>query len=525
MIDAARPRLAAIPRRLDFRLPDFTRYAWVSEGARERWEPRIRRITEMLLELEWRTIAEWLRPCALRNIPVDQLETLRASLAPDRIEVETLQPTSLGTTYSSTLEAPAAGVPSAYWSALGRRDDLDLLCEAYRGNDQREVGRLLGYPPCCVEFFEEIWVRHGMVDTTWPMAVATVGRIAPTERHVEIPGPSNCGMQLRWLGVRQVFHLPCSFDCKRSSECADLVANLAARRGYDEELAWLDDMLRWPVEWTALHGIAEIKTPVVKIVTRTDATPDKYVVTYRGDGRVYPDQGAAGLAFPFRAPAAMQITLSRAFRDGLENPIVPVEEPAEFLNTSDYFRDNGFSSRYAMDRSHRPILDLARDVLGAISPSPGDRIRVLDLGCGNGALVRKIAELHPGVVPAGIDLSPDKIARARRWQHQFEDEFRVANLFDAEALDGGEIDITILMLGRLIEVPMATARQFLERLRDRTRHLLVYAYDDYIRQFGPLASMAAQVGIRLLDPEPGKNLSLAEFDLVCGSNEPKGART
>ena len=59
------------------------------------------------------------------------------------------------------------------------------------------------------------------------------------------------------------------------------------------------------------------------------------------------------------------------------------------------------------------------------------------------------------------------------------------------------IDLTILMLGRLIEVPMLTAREFLDRLRSRTRHFLVYAYDDYIQQFGPLSSMAAQVGIRL----------------------------
>jgi len=259
MTGVAPPKLDAIPQRLGFRLPDFTRYSWVSDTARELWEPRIRRVTEMLLELEWRTIAEGIRPCALRSVPTEQLEVLRTSLSPDRIEVEPLQPTSLGTSYSSTLEPPSSGFPSAYWSALGRRNDLDLLCEAYHGNDQREVGRLLGYPPCCVEFFEEVWVLQAMVDTTWPMAVATDGRIVISEQHIEIPKPSSCGMQLRWLGVRQVFHLPCSFDCSRSLEFAEQVAAVAAGLEYHDELRWLGEMLRWRAEWTGLHGIAVIK--------------------------------------------------------------------------------------------------------------------------------------------------------------------------------------------------------------------------------------------------------------------------
>jgi len=260
---------------------------------------------------------------------------------------------------------------------------------------------------------------------------------------------------------------------------------------------------------------------VVKVVTRTDATPRKYVVSYQGDREAYPDNGAVGLTFPFQAPAALQVTSSRAFQIGLENPIVPVTEPTEFFKTSQYFQDNGFSSRYAMDRAHQPIVDRVRDLLRTDPSPPQDKLRVLDLGCGNGALVRKVAELHPGVVPAGIDFSPDKITHARQLQPRFESEFQVSNLFDAEAFDpdGGENYLTILMVGRLIEVPMSTARQFLERLQARTRHLLVYAYDDYVRQVGPLSAMAARVGVELLDPDPGSSVSLARVGLISSSNE------
>jgi hypothetical protein len=57
------------------------------------------------------------------------------------------------------------------------------------------------------------------------------------------------------------------------------------------------ELLDWPVEWSALHGIAEIRTPVVKIATRTDPTPERYVVRWMG--KSFPADGARGLMFPY----------------------------------------------------------------------------------------------------------------------------------------------------------------------------------------------------------------------------------
>ena len=51
-------------RRLPFVLPEFTRLAWVSDRAREVWEPRIRRISEAWNEIQWLSVAAGIRPCA-----------------------------------------------------------------------------------------------------------------------------------------------------------------------------------------------------------------------------------------------------------------------------------------------------------------------------------------------------------------------------------------------------------------------------------------------------------------------------
>jgi trans-aconitate methyltransferase len=65
------------------------------------------------------------------------------------------------------------------------------------------------------------------------------------------------------------------------------------------------------------------------------------------------------------------------------------------------------SSRYA--ENARFVSDLGEAVLGLLNPQPGERI--LDLGCGDGALTEKIAAMGAEVV--GVDGSPDMVAAAK----------------------------------------------------------------------------------------------------------------
>ncbi len=56
--------------RLDFTLPDFTRFSWVSEEARRVWEPRLKRISSAWFDVEWLSgprISLTQVPCASRN--------------------------------------------------------------------------------------------------------------------------------------------------------------------------------------------------------------------------------------------------------------------------------------------------------------------------------------------------------------------------------------------------------------------------------------------------------------------------
>ena len=77
---------------------------------------------------------------------------------------------------------------------------------------------------------------------------------------------------------------------------------------------------------------------------------------------------------------------------------------------------------------HHYVTDYGSSVVKLLDPKPGER--VLDLGCGTGRLTREIAD--SGAEVAGIDSSPDMIARARKNYPELRFELADALTFQPE---------------------------------------------------------------------------------------------
>jgi hypothetical protein len=485
--------------RLAHVLPDFTRVSWVSDRARGVWEPRITRIGAAWSHIEWQSVASRIRRCALTSVSSEQLVPRTAEWAGHGLSAVPVAMSGTSPGYASTSITPRVGEPFEYRVAVGALADVAALKKAMDAGDDSTMGGLLGFPDCCIAFFRRTWVEEACVDTTWAMAA----RSAPADdagRRIEIgaDAPFQANILWRWIGPRAVPHLPCSFACGATVDFADRLMTLGREMAYAAEMDWLEEILHWPASWSGLHGIAEIKTPVLKVSTRTDATAHEFVV--RRPGRHLPEEAPAGLVFPFKTPERPGTTHSLAFRKGLEAPIAINEEPPAW-----YTADNGFNSRAAMDEAHRPIVELAVSALGSVGT-------VIDLGCGNGALLRKIAEARPGVVPFGVDTDETKLEHARQLQPAFGANFVAGNMFERIPLDADTLySLVILMPGRLLEVDESSRRQLREWLRGHFQQLLVYGYGDWLTRYEGLAGLASRAGLGIVSLHFSKTAGLARF--------------
>jgi hypothetical protein len=472
--------------RLPFVLPDFTRHSWVGERARIAWEPRIERICQAWADVEWLSVFDGVRRCALLGLSQEGI-----SRAVPKWTARHLSASSL-----SLSELPAH--PGITFVLVGDLADVNRARDAWAAHDDDGLGQLLGYPACCRRFFHQVWVEQRSVDTTWAMAANTA---APEDSVVTLDGvePQLANILWRWIGVRAVPHLPCRFACAATVSFGKQMLDVAARAGYADEAGWIREMLSWPVEWSGLHGIGEIKTPVLKVSARTDATARKYTVRWTGTG--YPDEGATGLRFPYRPPARRLNAPGRGSRRALELSVgqEPTGRQASAQETIGqrpvpertwFYLDNGFSSRQAMDDLHRPIVAAARRILAA---TPGN---VLDLGCGNGALLAKICTAGTSLVPYGVDSRISALTHAAEVLPGFSGNFYKGDLFDCEiwAKDRRYL-LAIVMAGRLLEVEPPAADRLLSRLQEASETVLFYCYPGAGSR--SLGSVAAELGLEL----------------------------
>ena len=473
------------PTALAFRLPDFTRLSWASDLAEGVWKPRFEaaalmvRHVEVLSVQEGRRAAALLR-CTARELPAMVQRLARTGLMAAPVEI-TGTPTGVYTNGTAPYDPRQ---PPSFAVVVGRHTALvSDFAEAWSARDDVHIGQMLGYPKCCTEFFARTW-GSGALDTTWQMTVRTTKD--PEVRVQEVRPMMGTNVLWRYVGLRAVFHLPCSFSCVESSELALVHGELANGHGYAADWRTLSDVLSWPVEWSALHGIAEIKTPILRISTRTDATAEK--LSLRVVGTSLPDEASHGLghayAPPVKAPRRPVV---------LPTPVMrPHADPEHVVRRNESARANGFVTIEAMARSHAPIVQAAHQVVG------GRRGMVLDLGCGDGTLVKTICEIGDDLHPAGVDQRGD-VVRLALVDAPPSSRFTQGDLFDVDFSSYGRLVLTLLMLGRLSERPREVGRDFLARLLASGADLLAYTHDGTGDEFARLCERHGLEGSRLGD--------------------------
>ena len=264
-------------------MPSFSRKMWVSDQAREIWMKKFVQFAECWRQIEWLTVANGIRSCALFFISQQELAGLALVLR--KLGLKTV-------VVSAHIQADQRQNSLCFRTVAGRAKDLRAFCKAWKLGDDETMGRLLGYPPCCRSFFHRVFVQEGLTDCIWPMGSSASE--SPSDAQT-IYVNSIPELNPFWIavGIRLVPHYACRFDCPKAASFAREFIAVGNEAGYGTFMETALEVLQWPVEWSCLHGIVEIRTPILKISQQSDFTRSKLTINLLS--RSFPKEGAAGL--------------------------------------------------------------------------------------------------------------------------------------------------------------------------------------------------------------------------------------
>jgi SAM-dependent methyltransferase len=99
---------------------------------------------------------------------------------------------------------------------------------------------------------------------------------------------------------------------------------------------------------------------------------------------------------------------------------------------------NLYATCYDLVAGLAPYQDMLDEVVAALDLRPG--MRVLDAGCGTGALEARLVQRHPDVEVVSVDASPAMLARARQRSWSVSSRFVAGDIDDFLTKEKGQFD-------------------------------------------------------------------------------------
>jgi hypothetical protein len=273
--------------RLPFELAPFSRITWASAAIRSTWGERLSRVRRALEDGD--------RPSRWEGILAARI----VKIYPYREQEWVAEARGLGLDVERFEGSP--GEVAADEEIQSGKAILVLAGRSEAMKQARSDGtfKALAVPDCCAR--QTLRAKH-MALRSQEMAL-----FLSSVRNPE-PGGSAVLRQAwetnlfwRGAGIAPIPHVPCSMSCAQSTTLARDLLERMKTCGVEEEAEWLKDMLSWSLSWSALHGIAELKTPLFKMCTDTDATAERYELRLEG---LFPKEAPAGVGFPYRTGAS-----------------------------------------------------------------------------------------------------------------------------------------------------------------------------------------------------------------------------
>lgn len=233
-----------------YRGPQFA-----SPEAAAEWTPIIARAAKAWDALEVESVASGIRTSALVFLSPEELVRATADAGEHGFDV-----------------VPVAFDGAKIRAAVCRAGLRESWLSAWRTVDHAAIGSLLGFPPCCLDYFRTNW-EAGKVDTVLTLR--------------EKDGPPEGNVYHRHLGVRLVPFLPCSADCAPALRIGRAFAEVGRAAGLDVEAIY--QVLDLPVRYSSRGGIAITETPHFRYFSGSDSGSGS--TSRAGEPASYEDNG------------------------------------------------------------------------------------------------------------------------------------------------------------------------------------------------------------------------------------------
>lgn len=264
------PKYADVQPSEDVLLDPFEQFNWKTAEARDQWNDLIQQMSEAKFEAEWRSVLddetereiaiihvnnynreEWMRRIGEHGLVYRDIRYSKPYSGFSHKFFPTNEHDLSRNTYSVIAEDP---------DVADHIKEVELEWDGPERHD--EVGKHLGFPDCCREFFNDVWLDKGLIDPMYEISCNTPSaRAVDGDRERVLLGDPNPGTNVMWryFGLSFITHLPCSWECEESIEIARQRYRIMAENGYEGTANALADWLDTPFTWNGYHSIATVK--------------------------------------------------------------------------------------------------------------------------------------------------------------------------------------------------------------------------------------------------------------------------
>lgn len=223
---------------------DFTRIIW--KKGQENVGRQLTQASRLFHDCEYQTVVEGQRQATTTHVTMENLAQMVDKLNKGGLVFTPCKRSGFYQGFAHEHKRVRPGEPYFWFGCITKTVEAgEEFKEAEKKSDHAAMGKMLGYPECCVEYFKENF--HKNYDPVWL-------------NHNDVPdGEPVANILLRYFGLRIVSHLACSPYCKQTIKVGKKRIELM-RKMDPESTEWLLGFLSSPMTWNSYHGVVEVDT-------------------------------------------------------------------------------------------------------------------------------------------------------------------------------------------------------------------------------------------------------------------------